>query len=754
MISPPPRDAKLPSSARTAAGSSTALQPPATRPKRSPTARVPRAPRNPTDDGGVAAVSRGHASKLRLLVVSVAFTVLLLLAKQRVDTETGERSMHSLKAAHRQKQPIDAREFDAIPYTPELDSFLRPPESPLAGFVVTPRGNFPPLSDSFVPPPVDVSVPEATPSSPRPKSMSAALLQQRFERALDGARSQVHPLVRPAVGRPPTPPPERPATSVLPTVFLSNLRSATAAVIEHPPAPNNLPMFVPGVSPVRPVPNPKTAFQLPPGHPNRPADPPVKQPVAQAAMPAGAAEQPPYADLLEADPSKLLPPPDSPPFRAPSTPPPRVRPLLGDATPRDRMYSRVFCVGNRGRQGTADDTSCRFRNVCLDLTMSQWQYFQDPAEKDFPLLAMDDGRIITEFPRPLLNLRSMGLQQDAQYWTPTKIVGAIPQTSATAWPRRNDSEPDVHLLYHGHYPSNMGHLIGDDLFPLFNLMQSFRLTTNSPQLLMSRSCEEIFPRSKKAATCEKFMQIFPRGVTDRPVVAVTQQAALRQALRIPPTASLVCFENLLAGLSPFGFQQSLGRADAWHAYHDFYLSNLGLLPNHTPRKQRIVVSIKEGKRGFANTRELIQHLKQTFGSRFEIHAVELRTLGSWRNELAYLLDTSVLITPCGGVSMSAMFLPKGSAMVIVDYFSTRAQTSVGMEEKLWTNTGYIRPFHYPFHEYEVVLPAKGEWGQTFSRTNFADMRGYGMVRVDLERMTKVVKAAIDHVDNFMSMGQD
>ena len=267
---------------------------------------------------------------------------------------------------------------------------------------------------------------------------------------------------------------------------------------------------------------------------------------------------------------------------------------------------------------------------------------------------------------------------------------------------------------------------------------------------MSKSCDRIFlpvGSPGKAAACRKFMDMLTPGMTSQPALAVTD-ASFAESLGVQ--GDLVCFENVLTGNGPWGFQQSLGKAPAWWQYHAFYLANMGLSPNHTPKKHRITVSVKDGKRSIFNNADMVEHLTKAFPS-YEVEAIELYKLGGWRKELEYLLDTSVLITPCGGVSMSAMFLPHGSAMVIVDYWDVNKANSVGMEERLWSNLGYVRPFHYPFSEEEVVL-AEEEGGKKLKRTARQDMRDWGRVKVDLPRMEQIVRAAIAHVDSFMVMG--
>lgn len=414
-----------------------------------------------------------------------------------------------------------------------------------------------------------------------------------------------------------------------------------------------------------------------------------------------------------------------------------------------RKYSKFYCIGGRGRLGAQNDRSCRFQNLCYKPSTNAWVFYQDPAESLVVLL--DKGQILSEFPEQFLNLRSMGNPQDAQWWSPSIVKDAQGIPAESFSPRSDPLKPDVNLLYHPHYPSNMGHVIGDDLFPLFNLMSSFGMLVPNANLILSRDCSKIFANNpKKAGQCDFFLKMLTPGLSSKqPYLAATaSDFAERVTGKSGSSTDLVCFEQLLAGNGPWGFQQSLGKAPAWWSYHAFYLSNLGINPNRTPKKHRITVSIKKGKRGLANNDELVAYLRKEFPS-YEIDALELKSLGGWKAELEYLLDTTVLITPCGGVSMSAMFLPHNSAMIIVDYFNLKKNVSFGMEERLWSNLGYVRPFHYPFSIEEVEMPADHP-----SRTDYQEMRDWGQVRVDTKRMGTIVRSAISHVDNFMVMGQE
>lgn len=90
---------------------------------------------------------------------------------------------------------------------------------------------------------------------------------------------------------------------------------------------------------------------------------------------------------------------------------PSTHPIF--TAPRSNEYSKFWCIGGRGRLDAEGDRSCRFQNLCYRPATNKWIFYQDPKEKDFPVL-LDNGEIITDFPEKFVNLRSMGNPTDAK----------------------------------------------------------------------------------------------------------------------------------------------------------------------------------------------------------------------------------------------------------------------------------------------------------------------------------------------------
>ena len=254
---------------------------------------------------------------------------------------------------------------------------------------------------------------------------------------------------------------------------------------------------------------------------------------------------------------------------------------------------------------------------------------------------------------------------------------------------------------------------------------------------------------------EHYAELLP-GLSDYPWTSIDE--TLPQQLFpsrpahtvLDPQHQLICFDRLLVGIGSFGFQKSLSRAPEWWLFRESYLNGFGINGRINPIKHEIVISVKNGKRTIVNYLELQQHLIKVFPD-ISIKLLVLNRKG-WYNELKQLSSTTILITPCGGVSLSSIFLPLNAALIIIDsVYSTEWEQrtySRGMEEVLWANTGYIRAYHYPLLVNETFLPEKYR-DRNHPENNKKNLFRYGNSIVNLDRMTFIVQDAIRYVDVFM-----
>ena len=120
-------------------------------------------------------------------------------------------------------------------------------------------------------------------------------------------------------------------------------------------------------------------------------------------------------------------------------------------------------------------------------------------------------------------------------------------------------------------------------------------------------------------------------------------------------------------------------------------------------------------------------------------------------QVSVMQTCTVFVSPCGGVSINALFLPRGAAAVFVDYWDPARRRPAQMEGYLWNYLGHFRDLHYPMKESEVHLePPSG--GDPALLASYARMgkarqyRDYGNVVVDVPRMLRVVREGMNHVE--------
>lgn len=410
-------------------------------------------------------------------------------------------------------------------------------------------------------------------------------------------------------------------------------------------------------------------------------------------------------------------------------------------------YSHFRFLGDRGRVGAHADRTCHFKNVCFAHKSKEWRYYRRPAEKQWPILN-DNGVIVTEFDSAdkFVNLKSTtGVDASGSWWRP-KIVNTMIPKGAKSF--ASTDERALHLLFTPSNAQSLAKTLGNDANQAWNQMASFNLLSSQVQLISTHSCDEMYDSVEKRKVCESMLSRVMSGVSKQPLLWQSKLNAKDSS------EDLSCFSNLLVGSSIFGYQQSLGKGWHWQAFHNYYLSNLGLSPQYTPHEQRITliepdpVSMNAGEQRdlLANRDELLAAIKFQFGSQASVVSTSLSALGStWPAQLKALQQTTVLIASCGDLSFPGLMLPHGAAIILVDWYISSKQQSQGCEDRLWTSVSYLRAMHYPYKADELALP------DGITLDNGQGVKMQGKVKVKPEKMARLVKAALAHTSNFMTM---
>ena len=143
------------------------------------------------------------------------------------------------------------------------------------------------------------------------------------------------------------------------------------------------------------------------------------------------------------------------------------------------LHSTYSCVGENFRDDAWLYRSCKFRNLCFDLSNGTFVLFQSQDDYKFEQLSRLNNRTHTSTSRaPTVSLGGINLK-----WRPS-------DRSKLEWFPRIEMEqpaggyyelpPDTTWVpFHSFAGYNAGHLLWDDFFPIFKLLQMFDLQRNN-----------------------------------------------------------------------------------------------------------------------------------------------------------------------------------------------------------------------------------------------------------------------------------
>ena len=264
---------------------------------------------------------------------------------------------------------------------------------------------------------------------------------------------------------------------------------------------------------------------------------------------------------------------------------------------------------------------------------------------------------------------------------------------------------DVVLVpFHSLNGANPGHLVWDDFLPIYTLLGMFQLlpspsnnyqrrellplryVLNDGQKGLWASCDM---REEKTQDCRRMMNKFMPlllGKDSSFNATSTQDFVFHESSETAGASDLVCASTAVAGigsLTDHGVVKSHGwdeydyllthnhgRGGVLYEFRNYLLENLGLptdgIPPGVP-EHRIVFSQRSSDivvRNLDFKRQL-----EVVRNHFPQHSVENYVFKelSVPDQLNIARQTSIYVTLCGGGAVTAMFLPRGSTVIV--YYS-------------------------------------------------------------------------------------
>ena len=347
-----------------------------------------------------------------------------------------------------------------------------------------------------------------------------------------------------------------------------------------------------------------------------------------------------------------------------------------------RNYSSASCVGTtytRGKEWMY--RSCYFQNVCYDgNNKSQLIFFVDPLDDWSHPSELSVGSMVPygKDGRAPVREQAVIFRGDTQ----------IPPDAV--WP--HGEEQVITSLMNWFIPSVWSHLLMDNIYPIYRLLDIFLLNTSLEvePLIMENPC----PSAEECGTTSKFYR--PQFTE---LLSPKHRWPLLPLSEKYEDEELVCFEHVVVGPSLFtdhmfgasGHGRIHGSPDwtnwgiggTMSRFREFIVRRAGVDP-YAPRLYDVVF-LSKGKlawiKNHIDLSPIVRKFNKTSG--------ELRVLSGVRMENMTLSDqielavrSKVIVAQEGSTSFGALWMQPGSTLIIVG--------TQGLDAFLWNNLSHLR----------------------------------------------------------------
>lgn len=403
-------------------------------------------------------------------------------------------------------------------------------------------------------------------------------------------------------------------------------------------------------------------------------------------------------------------------------------PISLQSSPAIGLQSHVHCVGENYRFDAWKHRSCRFSNLCLNLTSRKFVVFSSIRERHLWKSQLDQKHDYIHLSSILMRGRGGQVRHkegEPDNLSPTVSIGGIntkwgPGSKRLEWfpeilPGEHWKnlayyalpEDTVLIPYHSLNARNPGHLVWDEFLPMYNLLEMFQLDDFNHSVLPLRYVlQDGIPAlwatcdydPQMLIECKALMKKFaPLIMRQSSATTVTSQLLstvdyeLNLFLEKDQTShvDLVCAKTGVAGMGALtdhgmykrhGWEErdylvshNDGRGGLLYRFRNFMVQTLGLAPTSpngagdvVPHKapRRIVFSQLSSDHNYRNLD--FSHLVDIVKRELPGESVEPFVFKklSIHDQVEVARTTAIYVTICGGGAVTAMFLPKGASLIV------------------------------------------------------------------------------------------
>lgn len=410
--------------------------------------------------------------------------------------------------------------------------------------------------------------------------------------------------------------------------------------------------------------------------------------------------------------------------------------------------SRVDCIGHddslspNGRRPAWQSRSCRFLNLCFDTSKMEYVFLTDDGGETSRVKNNHTHSIALGGMNPRWDI-GHGFDRGGwkMEWFPT-LTKASAFSSFYQLP-----ESVIFVPFHSLAGHNVGHLMWDDFYPIFRLLQSFGLLErNQIQLLLLRhvlphplyaNCD--IRRNKRIQCTNNFVKFLPMLGMDPMTFSTNKRINVTVASKIPNNGAeptLICAKTAVAGLGlltdhglhDHGWENrsksaerdvwvphNVGKGRIFYDFRQFLLQHAlpsALTLSSVLLQQKMLRRISFSLLSSKDWDRRVDFLKQQSALKSALSTqqhkdVQINSYALWNMSLTEQLEVTtashIFISACGGASMTSTFLSRGASLILfynptggLDFESfSPNQQPARLDWDLLNNAGHLRVHWLP-----------------------------------------------------------
>lgn len=399
--------------------------------------------------------------------------------------------------------------------------------------------------------------------------------------------------------------------------------------------------------------------------------------------------------------------------------------------------SKFRCTGSENDIGAMDARLCVFSNICYRRDSQRFYYFRLPNSEKKPLFYDASKGMLYQFSdnndaAGFLSLSSGG----GTSWAPIVANESYPTKNVTVLRH-------LHSLMQNRFAdSNIAHGLWEDLGSISYSME--RMNVFDRNLVIMQ-----LDKISDTPLFRTYIQYVIPALSEHPMVDLHTYARSFNT-------DYVCFDSLIAGGQLNVFPRALirenhGREALFYNWRSKILQYNGFDPKFVPSAHHIIITDKSQSiwthagskrhRAIVNVEEVAKFIRLTYPN-ISSEVVQWHTI-PFQEQLEKLMNTTILITPCGGVSLIIPFLPHGAHAIVMDYYVNiaahgySAGQSGSMEGALLNHIAHVRKQYYQLY---------GAQDYEFDYPGASDAREGASVIVNTTRLRTLIDKALEEME--------